>query len=52
MLNNYVHSTQANTFITYFNFITNINNFIIIFSYNIVKYQLDFKSKAIIFNFE
>ena len=52
MLNNYVRSTEANTFITYFNFITNINNFIIIFSYNIVKYQLDFKSKAIIFNFE
>ena len=56
VVNIYVSFTtiEANyTFImTYFNFITYMNTVIIIFNYNIVKYQLDFKLMAAIFNFE
>ena len=56
VVNIYVSFTtiEANyTFImTYFNFITYMNTVIIIFNYNIVKYQLDFKLMAAIFNSE
>lgn len=56
VVNIYVSLTtiEANyTFITtYFNFITYMNTVIIIFNYNIVKYQLDFKLMAAIFNSE
>ena len=56
VVNIYVSFTtiEANyTFImTYFNFITYMNTVIIIFNYNIVKYWLDFKLMAAIFNFK